>query len=113
MCKMVGGEQRPIVELVAFLPNPDDHKHEERNDFGCVVWHTWNGLDKAMETALPKLRDAAGNCPACILAAIRQRGIPVPEVTGFKFSDECKSAWAIVNERQYQESLDSERNARY
>lgn len=41
-----------------------------------------------VDAALPKLREAAGGCPACMLAAIRQAGIPVPAVQNFDFKKE-------------------------
>ena len=109
MCKMVENEQRTIAELMEGLPVAADFLHERRDDYGVSYGRDFVGLDVAMNDALPKLREAAGNCPACILAALRQRGIPVPIVNGFNFSDECKAVWAHVNETQYRASLEAEK----
>lgn len=40
--------------------------------------------------ALAKLREATDNCPACIMAAIRLSGHPVPVFEGFDFKMEMK-----------------------
>ena len=53
-------------------------------------------LNKILD--LQKLRDITNNCPACILAALRQKGICVPLVEGFDFKGECASVWADINE---------------
>ena len=53
-------------------------------------------LDVQLSPFEPKeLREAAGNCPACMLAAIRQtNSYPVK----FEFSDEKTSFWKDVND---------------
>ena len=53
-----------------------------------------------LEAAIPLLREAAGNCPACMLAAIRQAGIPVPICEGFDFTAEMKEIWNCINNAQ-------------
>ncbi len=55
-------------------------------------------LSVLVNAALPALREATENCPACILAALRQRGIPVPSVNGFNFTEEMKSVWSDINQ---------------
>ena len=50
-----------------------------------------------LNTALAQVRNVA-NCPACIMAAIRQSGIPVPVVEGFNFTEEMRSIWADFND---------------
>lgn len=52
MCKMAGLEQKPVKELVALVPVFEFDKEEQDNG--------------------KHLREATGNCPACILAALRQ-----------------------------------------
>lgn len=90
MCKASGGEQLPIEELAKCIDIslPDE------------------GLDR--------LRDASGNCPACMLAALRQCGAYRPGYTlmyspmlrnlcignlpdGFDFKAEAKSWWDEFN----------------
>ena len=42
------------------------------------------------------LRKAAGNCPACILAALRQHGV-ISDLVGFDFKKEMDAVWEDVN----------------
>lgn len=53
VCNLMGFRQKPIAELVAAL----GRGHDENLD---------------------RLREVAENCPACILAAIRQSGVQYP-----------------------------------
>ncbi len=65
-------------------------------------------LTAAMITGgLPALREAAGNCPACILATIRQTQANWPDdflqrhaqaIGGFDFRKEVAAFWEAVNE---------------
>jgi len=92
VCKMVEGTQKPIAELMALLPDielPENIagvKCCERADMDLI------------ESSMKGLRDACENCPACIMAALRQKGIPVPLVESFDFTREMKSIWNDINE---------------
>lgn len=59
MCKLAELEQKPIAELIAVYL-------DESSDFDYI------SSDGPMQAE--KLEAAAGHCPACILAAIRQSG---------------------------------------
>lgn len=50
------------------------------------------------EMNLVPLREAAGGCPACILAALRQAGVATEEGSIFNFHEEMKAVWVSVNE---------------
>jgi hypothetical protein len=81
-CRLIDGGNGPDAEglraLVAILPSgPTPGWGEEFVAFMATV-----------DAAIPKLREAAGGCPACMLAAIRQAGIPVPAIEGFDFKKE-------------------------
>ncbi len=84
--------QRPIAELLAALPEweePGDISGEE------------NGYTHGdLSISIVELR-ALTRCPACILAAIRQKGIPVAAVSGFDFAAEMKDAFVIANEARH------------
>ena len=56
--------------------------------------------EAALGVALTQVRNVSNNCPACIMAAIRQSGIPVPVVSGFNFTEEMRSVWASFNDAQ-------------
>ena len=77
MCARVGNVQAPISELSAAI--------SFRSSGADVDW---------VEPAIDGLRVVANNCPACMLAALRQ--VEVPEngsgFSDFKFKDESK-AW--------------------
>jgi hypothetical protein len=104
MCDFVAGIQKPIAELIVLLPNPDDFKEEVRDSItGEFLYTSFNVPDEPISKGLQALREATDNCPACIMAAIRQRGIPVPAVMGFNFTQECKDVWAQVNDDRRQE----------
>lgn len=99
VCKMDwGGErtQKPITELMALLPDPKDYKH-----YGELIVFdkaTGESFGKVVNSHLTELRQATGNCPACIMAALRQKGIPVPVATDFDFTTEMKAIWDDIND---------------
>jgi len=82
-----------LTDLIAILPNPDDYKHEDA-EYNCFYFR---GLEEAVDAVLPKLREACHSCPACIMAALRQKGIPVPVAKNFDFKGECQSIWNDYN----------------
>lgn len=88
-------QQSTPAELVALLPVPIVTKTE----FDGMKFQ--DGFEAAVVSAVPKLREAAGNCPACMLAALRQARIPVPIAEGFCYTDEMKELWSNVNEAQF------------
>jgi len=94
MCRVLFAQEQPSIEILkAILPNPDDFRHVE--NWGTV----FVGIEKPLEAIFPVLREAAGNCPACIMAALRQKGIPVP-CSPLRFTDECREAWNDFNANQ-------------
>jgi hypothetical protein len=95
VCKMVQGVQEPIEILIALLPKLSE---SERNAFGP---ESDNGHQR-VNAALPSLRKACTNCPACILAALRQAKIPVPIASDFNWTNEMKAVWAVLNKEQYE-----------
>ncbi len=96
VCSLLGGSHGlPVSNLVALLPDSapyiaaqfDDNKaHRE--------------LAAALKAALPILREAVSNCPACIMAALRQANIPVPMADNFDFKAEMKSIFDDLNEER-------------
>ena len=96
VCKMVESEQVPIDKLLALLPDPSPYGRETPEGW-CYVDESFTLV---VNVALPALRDACGNCPACILAALRQRDVKVPMATDFNFTQEMKSVWDDINAEQ-------------
>lgn len=105
-CHLLDKTQPDLQELLIILPDPDDYK----------TWDDFTGdfqgfdacLGTAANEALSKLRDATENCPACIMAALRQKGIPVTMVDDFNFSDESQAIWDEHNATKLDEERMSE-----
>jgi hypothetical protein len=94
VCGLMGGSVKVGVErmagLVAILPG-----YVEYNGDG---WGNptaeYVAFCKALPEAIPALRAATNNCPACIMAALRQAKIPVPMVGEFDFKAEMQTVLA-------------------
>ena len=86
---MFGLEQPKMSDLLQILPKPEIIEDE----YGCL---TLTNTEK-IEAVMPELRKATQDCPACNLAVLRQKGIPIPAVHSFNFTEECKSWWADFN----------------
>jgi hypothetical protein len=114
--RMSGNTATPMPEMLALLPDPEKFKRIESwdagEDFGGAGEAEWPddaALCAAVHAALPALRELTEDCPVCILAALRQRGIPVPIVTDFNFTKEMERARVVMNghreEQEYRPSM--------
>lgn len=93
VCGLLEQSPESLESLIAILPDPADYAaSEHKGAFDPALTYAAND-------ALPRLREATNNCPACIMAAIRQAGIPVPMVNEFDWTKEMKDVWAEVNDR--------------
>jgi len=98
VCDLLDNAQTPTEDLLKTLPDPGDLFTQE--------WEPGRGLDQnefreRLLKALPGLRDAANDCPACIMAGLRLKGIPVPIAKpDFEFKKEMDDVFADVNERR-------------
>ena len=78
------------------LPAPVDY---ESNGAGiCSV--RYGEYMVSIERTLPVLREAANNCPACMMAAMRLSGNPVPVFSGFHFKNEMQALFTEANEER-------------
>lgn len=92
-------EQQPTETLLALLPEPESLWSDGGGEaFGFI--YTEN-----LQTAMKKLREVTEDCPACILAALRQKGIPVALINDFNFTAECEAVWAEINRENYERSV--------
>ena len=89
MCAMFSFDTVPVAELVAILPDIESVE----------------GVVASVEKAMPALREKTQNCPACILAALRQAKISVEMIRSFNFSEECGAWWAEFNEENLRERV--------
>lgn len=74
-----------MAVLAASLPKRQLSVLVDGEDFGVIEPITKEEMDK--------IRDAAGNCPACIMAVLRQNHVPVPCAHDFDFKKEMESIW--------------------
>lgn len=98
VCKTLLEQEQPSLKsLVMLLPDPTDYW--ERNEDGTNNYWDGKKADAVIAQIMPTLRELSGNCPACILAAFRQKGIPLLAVSShFDFTKEMKEVWAEINE---------------
>lgn len=94
MCAMLDLEQPKMKDLLRILPNPKKFSYEQ-DGTKQYFSNFWVQVEKAM----PALRKKTNNCPACILAALRQKGIPVLIAESFNFTEECEAWWSIFNDQ--------------
>jgi len=94
LCNLTnGGQAFEMPEALALLPDP-------------TAWHAeWSqelqtDLAEKTEAAMPALRELTQNCPACIMAALRCKKIPVPMVESFKVKEEFKDAMDQANQNR-------------
>lgn len=105
VCDMLGAAQQPIADLLKLLPDPNDFKRATDHEDWAGHVETYDlikydDLAAATNAVLPAFRKVVEDCPACIMAALRQRGIPVPIVTGYNWTSEMKAIWAMINEEK-------------
>lgn len=102
MCRLLADgldgdfERNTLAELIAILP--DSTRYHEVKDIDVNREHEKFSAD-VME-AIPALRKASGNCPACMMAALRLAKIPVPMAENFDFKKEIDSIMEDVRAEQ-------------
>ena len=92
-----GYEVKQEVQVaIALLPDPS--QYAKPTDYG---FDDYPGLLEAVTAAMPLVSAAVSGCPACTLAALRQRGIPyMPEAFDFK---KTAKAWIDKAKAEYGE----------
>jgi len=85
-----------IASLLPILPDPKEYLHED--EYGGRAY--WN-LKPAVEAVMPKLRELTNNCPACIMAVLRQKGIPVLCAESFNFKEECNLFFMTITQATF------------
>jgi hypothetical protein len=88
--------QPSFRHLIMMLPDWRDFM--KKDDYNGDIFPDYNTIEEAVKKVLPRVRDMAENCPACIMAALRQAAIPVPSISDFNFTEEMKGIWAVINE---------------
>lgn len=94
VCGLMGGSVKigaeKMAALVAILPAYVEY---DGDGWGNPT-PAYSAFCKALPEAIPALRAATDNCPACIMAALRLAKIPVPMVNEFDFKAEMRAVLA-------------------
>ncbi|GAF80064.1 unnamed protein product [marine sediment metagenome] len=98
MCKTMDERQPDLKKLIGLLPNIKEY--EKYNSEYEYMEYDVSNLKPHLKGVLKIIRGKTNNCPACILAVIRQAKIPVSLVEDFNFSKECKQFWNDFNDSQ-------------
>lgn len=107
MCKAMDETPKPISELLTLLPDPEEFhsvKHHSDFEFSGIISGGWDEdvYEMPKEIAdkiLTDLRETTNNCPACIMAALRQKGIFLSLIAGFDFKKEVDRFWSEINQK--------------
>ncbi len=87
---MLGQRPADLKELIAILPDPSPYYREAPTEHGY-----WDSTLTAEVNAVWKVfKSEANDCPACMMAALRQRGIPVPMADKLNFKESMKEIFA-------------------
>lgn len=101
MCRFDKRAPKPLAELVAMLPDPE--KYKKCDDHVNLDCDSYIGLVEAAKTAWPALKEAADECPACMLAAVRQAGMPDGFLSSCDFFNYRKAVDSLFAEHRYEE----------
>lgn len=93
MCELMEEAQPDMAQLLAILPDPNRLIPQDGYSIGYV------GLEKDVKQVFPEIQRLTNNCPACIMACLRQKGIPIPAVGFFDYNKELKIFWDDYNDR--------------
>lgn len=85
----------PLTDLMALLP---DYMDAEWDHLTGRETNRYQAFLDDLVIATHSLRGASDGCPACMMAALRQKGIPVPMIEGFDFKREMQVIFERANE---------------
>jgi hypothetical protein len=111
LCQKIGdGKQADMAAMLALLPDPAQFMvttpaHREHDGWEYYDVPECTALDDealrlVLGDAMKALRELTNGCPVCILAALRQKKIPVPVVEDFDFKSELSDMWADINQNE-------------
>lgn len=96
VCGIIGGAVIPkpeaLAAMVALFPAGPIPPYDDET--GRNAYHD------AVNAAMPKVRELADDCPACILSAIRQAGVPAFLPEGFDFKSEMRGIFDNIEPEQ-------------
>lgn len=96
VCKMLlEMPQTDIADLMAILPDPAGRRVKSTYNEGFYLPEEF---EEEVDLAIPKLREAANFCPLCMLAALRQKGVPATMAKSLKVKEVMASIWSDAND---------------
>lgn len=103
MCDSLFGGQKSLDALKKHIPDPiwNNIEPDEFLDIGKVV-----NIESINESIINAINNELG-CPICIMAALRQKNIPIP-MTSFDYKGEKKEAFGVINDQKSNQYLESE-----
>jgi hypothetical protein len=113
MCELVEIKTKPMDELSAIFPDGVVEKLTATQDvMGCngeslytASFLTQEASEELAKPYLLKLREETDNCPACILATLRQLNIH-PRSIGYDYTEEVKKFWLDYNEEYREQEIE-------
>ena len=93
MCDYTDGLSSGLSEMVSIV------KASVKNFIDKHGFETWVIDDETEEGIIEKIRDIS-DCPACILSALRQSGVPASMFLSFNYKKEREAMWENWNEDQ-------------
>lgn len=98
-------EKQPLAELIKMLPDSGPYHSAIQLGAYDPEYEAHNALAYALTAVFPAFRIAAGNCPACMMAALRLAKIPVPMAELFDFKAEMQSIFSDMNDARNAEGF--------
>jgi hypothetical protein len=92
-CTNLLEQEQPILsEIMALLPTfPEGWKDSD--------YDTESALRSELARIFSAIQEAAKDCPVCIMAALRQKGIPPSFAEAFDYKAMLANCWDWFNER--------------
>lgn len=96
VCNLLGSAP-DLQELIRMLPDPTAYNSN------TTIAHSGEESEHSklvaqLDQIYPAFREVAQGCPACMMAALRQKKIPVPMMESFDFKKEMSSIFSEINE---------------
>lgn len=99
VCSIMQSKQAPISQLVALFPKREEYPTADPMIGDPDIYS--EEYINALKEAFSKLRKRTNNCPACILAAVRQaKTNSWIAMDMFNFKDEMKAMFDKLNNRE-------------
>jgi hypothetical protein len=103
MCALAGNAQPEMSSLLSILPDPESFVMETvSSEYGPPTEYSYMSDGGSVDEAMKTLVDVCNGCPACILAALRIKHIPVPLARTFDYSKAVAEFWEEHNAKSLQ-----------